>query len=58
MLDVYRIKKTREIVYPMGKADNNHTLVLFRHKKQTHKGDWGNISPVRNENLVKDREDG
>lgn len=59
MLDVWRIKKTREIVYPMGKADgNNHTLVLFQHKRQTKAGNYGNIRTVRNDNLIKDRENG
>ena len=58
MLDVYRIKKTREIVYPLGKADNNHTLVLFRNKTKSNKGNWGNIRSVRDENIIKDRENG
>jgi len=58
MLDVHRIKKTKEIVYPVGKADNNHTLVLFRHKNQTKAGNWGHIQTVRDENIVKDRENG
>ena len=58
MLDVHRIKKTREIVYPLGKADNNHTLVLFRNETKSKKGNWGSIRKVRDENIVKDRENG
>ena len=58
MLDVWRVKKTKEIVYPMGKQDSNWTLCLFRYPKQSLKGDYGNIRPVRNDNLMKDREDG
>jgi len=58
MLDVYRIKKTREIVYPLGKADKQHTLVLFRNKQKSNKGNWGDIRKVRDENIIKDRENG
>lgn len=58
MLDVWRIKKTKEIVYPVGKQDNNYTLCLFRHKVKSKSGNYGNIRPVRNDNLVKDRENG
>ena len=58
MLDVWRIKKTKEIVYPMGKQDNNYTLCLFRHANKTLKGNYGNVRAVRNDNLIKDREDG
>lgn len=56
MLDVWRIKKTREIVQPMGKHDNNYTLVLFQHKTRTNAGKYGHIGIVRNDNLIKDRE--
>jgi len=58
MLDVWRVKKTREIVYPMGKQDNNYTLCLFRHKNQTKSGNYGNVRAVRTDNLIKDRENG
>ena len=58
MLDVWRVKKTREIVYPMGKQDNNYTLCLFRHKTQTRAGNYGNVRAVRTDNLIKDRENG
>lgn len=58
MLDVWRVKKTREIVYPMGKHDNNYTLCLFRHKTKTNAGNYGDLRAVRNDNLVKDRENG
>lgn len=56
MLDVHRIKKTKQIVYPMGKHDNNYTLCLFPFAKPTSKGKLGAVQIVRNENIVKDRE--
>jgi hypothetical protein len=56
MLEVTRVKKTRQIVYPMGKAGFNHTLCLFPFKKKTKKGMWGVTQSVRNDNLVTDRE--
>jgi hypothetical protein len=56
MLEVTRVKKTRQIVYPMGKADSNHTLCLFPFKKKTKKGNWGVTQSVRNDNLITDRE--
>jgi len=58
MLDVYRIKKTKQIVYPVGKEGNNHTLVLFPLNRRSNKGNWGTIQAVRNENIIKDRENG
>ena len=58
MLDVHRIKKSKQIVYQLGKADNNHTLVLFPLKNKTKKGNYGAIQSVRNDNIIKDREDG
>jgi hypothetical protein len=58
MLDVHRIKKTKQIVYPLGKADNNHTLVLFPLGFKSNAGNYGDIRKVRDENIVKDRENG
>lgn len=58
MLDIWRIKKTNEIVYPMGKQDNNYTLCLFKHETKTRRGNHGDIRAVRNDNLIKDRENG
>lgn len=56
MLEVTRIKKTGKIVYPVGKQDSMHTLVLFPHETKTNRGDLGVVQAVRNENLKKDRE--
>lgn len=56
MLDVVRIKNTGQIVYPIGSADANHTLCLFPFKTRSHKGNWGVVQPVKNDNLKKDRE--
>ena len=58
MLEVHRIKKTKEIVFPIGKADNNHTLCLFRFKEKSRAGKYGVIQSVRDDNIVKDRENG
>lgn len=57
MLDIWRIKKTNQIVYPISaKEGSNHTYCLFPYKEQSKKGNMGVIQPVRNENLRKDRE--
>lgn len=56
MLEVTRIKKTGAIVYPVGKQDSMHTLVLFPYKRKSNRGDLGVVQAVRNENLKKDRE--
>lgn len=58
MLDVHRIKKTGQIIYPLGKHDNNYTLCLFPFKRETVNGKRAAIQIVRNENIVKDRENG
>jgi hypothetical protein len=58
MLDVWRVKKTGEIVYPLGKHDSNYTLCLFKNKNQTKAGNYGNVRAVRTNNLIKDRENG
>lgn len=57
MLDVWRVKKTKQIVYPISAAeDSNYTLCLFPFKEKSKKGMLGIVQPVRKENLVKDRE--
>lgn len=53
MIDkITRIKKTGEIVKPLGKADSNHTYCLFTHKSPTKKGKKGDVRAVRNDNLI------
>lgn len=57
MLEVYRNKKTKQIIHPIGKAETaNHTMCLFPYGRQAKNGSRGVIQPVRNENIVKDRE--
>lgn len=56
MLDIVRVKKTGQIVYPIGSQDANYTLCLFPFKRPSHKGNWGVVQPVKNDNLKKDRE--
>ena len=56
MLDVVRMKKTGQIVYPLGSAGANHTLVLLPFKTKSVQGNHGTVMSVRNDNLKKDRE--
>ena len=57
MLDVWRIKKTKEIVHPIGAAPKNgYILCLFPFKERSRRGKYGDLRSVKNENLVKDRE--
>ena len=56
MENVTRIKKTRQIVYPVGKATSNHTWCLFPFGRVSNKGNQGVVQSVRNDNLVTDRE--
>lgn len=58
MLDVWRVKKTKQIVYPIGAvADNSrYVLCLFPYKEKSKKGLLGVVQPVKTENLMKDRE--
>ena len=56
MIDITRVKKTRQIVWPMGKAGNNHTLCLFPFGRTAKNSQRGHIQPVRNDNLIKDKE--
>ena len=56
MMEITRLKKTRQIVYPMGAAGSNHTLVLFPFSRNAKSGQRGHIQPVRNDNLITDRE--
>jgi len=56
MLEITRIKKTREIVYIIDKVDSEHTLCLFPFKEKSKKGFLGVAQSVRNSNLIRDRE--
>jgi hypothetical protein len=57
MLDkVTRVKKTREIVIPIGKADSMHTWCLFSFGEKSKKGNLANVRSVRNDNLKTDGE--
>jgi hypothetical protein len=58
MLDVHRIKKSKQIVYPLGKYDNNYTLCLIPLKQKTRRNLRGHVQIVRNDNIIKDGEDG
>jgi len=59
MLDVWRVKKTNQIVYPMGsvKDSNGYTLCLFPFTSKTNNGYRGVVQSVKNDNLKKDREE-
>lgn len=55
MLDkVTRVKKTREIVIPIGKADSMHTWCLFSLNEKSKKGNLADVRSVRNDNLKTD----
>ena len=57
MLDVWRVKKTNQIVYPISSSEGSkHTMCLFPFAKESKSGMRGVVQPVRNENLKKDRE--
>lgn len=57
MLDVWRVKKTKQIVYPLGAAERNgYTLCLFPFKHVSRNGKRGDVRAVKSDNLVKDRE--
>lgn len=56
MLDVCRIKKTKQIVYPIGLNGPNYTLCLFPFSHVSKKNKRGVIQAVRNSNIVRDRE--
>jgi hypothetical protein len=58
MLDIHRIKKSKQIVYPLGKHDNNYTLCLIPLPEKTRRGRRGHVQIIRNDNIIKDREDG
>lgn len=53
--DTYRIKKTKKIVYPM-QTGHTHTLCLFPFGFTSKNGFRGVIQPVKNENLIRDKE--
>ena len=53
---VTRIKKTGEIVYPVGQADSMHTNCLFPFARISKKGKRGDIRPVKNDHLTRDGE--
>lgn len=56
MLEVTRLKKTRQIVYPLGKVSSNYTLCLFPFKERSKAGNLGVSQIVLNANLIQDRD--
>lgn len=54
MLTVTRIKSTNTVVYPLGASGPNHTFCLFTTGSKKVRGV---VQPVRNDKLVKDREE-
>lgn len=55
-MDVTRIKKTKQIVYPLGAKDTQYTWVLFPLGHTSKKGNRADLRIVRNDNLIKDKE--
>jgi hypothetical protein len=59
MLDVWRMKKTKQIVHPVGAGPKGgYTYVLFPYNKKTKKGNRAALRIVKDENLLRDRENG
>jgi len=59
MLTVTRIKKTSKIVHPIGANGSKYTWCLFPYEDEyrSDRTKRGAIQSVKNENLVRDRED-
>lgn len=53
---ITRIKKTGKVVYPVGKADSMHTFCLFPFGFVSKNGSRGVVQPVKNDNLITDRD--
>lgn len=57
MLDIWRLKKTKEIVYPISQGDKpGYINCLFTLDTKSKKGNLGDIRPVKESNISKDRE--
>lgn len=54
METVTRIKKTGEIVRPIGSADSMHTYCLFSTPNARNRN--GVVQTVRNDNLIEDKD--
>lgn len=55
MLKVWRIKKTKQIVYPIGESPNKeYTLCLFPFGRESRRGHRGAVQSVRKDNLYED----
>lgn len=57
-MDIYRMKKTKKIVYVMGDASSNHSYVLwpFEDGFISKKGNRSDLRIVRNDNLQRDKD--
>ena len=55
-MDIYRMKKTKKIVYMMGAADSNHSFVLWPLGFKSKKGNLADLRIVRNDNLQRDKD--
>lgn len=55
MLEVTRLKSTKEIVQPITSVSPGYTLCLFTFDKISKNGNRGHIQPVRNDKLQTDR---
>jgi len=57
MLDTWRMKKTNEIVHPIGPADKaGYTMVLFNLGHRSRKGKLGDLRVVKSDNLRQDKD--
>lgn len=57
MLDIWRVKKTNEIVHPISQAGKpGYIYCLFSLDKKSKKGNLADIRSVRESNIKKDRD--
>jgi hypothetical protein len=57
MLETWRMKKTGEIVHPIGPADKaGYTYVLFNLGHTSRKGNRGDLRAVKSDNLRQDKD--
>lgn len=57
MMKIVRMKKTGQMVHEVHKVDSNHTMVLFPFTGISRRGNRGVCQPVRNDNLVVERQE-
>lgn len=52
MNEVYRIKDSKQLVYPVGPKGQTYSMMLFPFERESRKGKRGVVQPVRNDKLI------